>query len=36
MNYIYQVISTQPGPIPQATGEPTNAIFWESTVFVDH
>ena len=33
---IDQMVSAQPGIIPQVTGCLTHVIFWESTVFVDH
>ena len=36
MTSIDQMISSQPGIIPQSIGSITHAVLWEATVFVDH
>ena len=36
MTSIDQMVYSQPGLIPEVTGDLTHAIFWSSTVFVDH
>ena len=36
MTSIYQMISAQPGLIPQVTGDLTHTIILAASVFVDH
>ena len=36
MTSIYQMVSVQPGIIPQITGDLTHTRFWVSNVLVDH
>ena len=36
MEYIGNMVSTQPGLIPQVTGDLTHARFWTSTLILDN